>query len=256
MPQAPHVSVCIRAYSRARDVEAAIASALAQTYTDLEVIVYDDSGGLRHVVESFGDPRVLYHPNPSPNGPAGNLSRAVGLSQGSLIAILNEDDRWLPGFLAATVDVLDDQPEVAVAFTDDLFEIGQRHVRRALPFAPGRHDRFLRGLLEYSMPASAAVIRRSAWDEGERAVPVSPQLVGDAVVWLRTAAAGRAFYYVDRPLAISGVNAHQVTWSDPGLPTRMIASFDAFRFDDPMAEELRRARVAEFRLARAHVLLL
>src|SRR5947208_3960130 len=102
MPQPRHVAVCIRASSRARDLEAAIASALAQTYTDLEVIVSDDSGGLRHVVESFSDPRVRYHPNPSPNGPAGNLSRAVTLSAGSLIAILNEDDRWLPGFLAAT----------------------------------------------------------------------------------------------------------------------------------------------------------
>ena len=42
----PHVSVCIRAHSRTDALRSAIASALSQTYTDLEVVVSDDSGRL------------------------------------------------------------------------------------------------------------------------------------------------------------------------------------------------------------------
>ena len=125
-------------------------------------------------------------------------------------------------------------------------------MRRRLPFAAGRHDRFLPELLEHSLPASGVVMRRAVWEEGERVTPVSPSMVGDAVVWLRSAAADWPFYYVDEPLAVSRVHGDQISWSDARLPSLLFATYDAFRFDEPRAEQLRRARVAEFLLARAH----
>src|SRR3954452_15338560 len=108
----PHVSVRIRAHTRTDELAAAIASVLDQTYGDFELVVSDDSGGLEHVAAGFGDPRVRYHRNPGPTGPAANLSRAVSLARGRLIAVLNDDDAWLPGFLSATVDILDRHPDV------------------------------------------------------------------------------------------------------------------------------------------------
>ncbi|MEA2440905.1 MAG: hypothetical protein QOH76_2329 [Thermoleophilaceae bacterium] len=256
MPGEPHVSVCIRAHTRAEGLRTAIASVLGQTYGDFEVVVSDDSGRLESVAAGFGDPRVRYHHNTLRPGPAANLVNAVSLARGQLVAILNDDDYWLPGFLAATVDVLDRHPEVGIVFSDDFFEIREQRVRRQLPFAPGRHERFLRELLEHSMPPSASLMRRAVWDEGERAVPVSPQMVGDAVVWLRTASAGWPFHYIAEPLAVCRVHGSQISWSDERLPTLLIAAFSAFRFEDPICEDLRRARVAEFLLARAHVHLL
>ncbi|MEA2440027.1 MAG: hypothetical protein QOH76_1451 [Thermoleophilaceae bacterium] len=257
MPGDPHVSVCIRAHTRTDELAAAIASVLDQTYGDFEVVVSDDSGRLEHVAAAFGDPRVRYHRNPDPAGPAANLSRAVSLARGRLIAILNDDDSWLPGFLSATVDVLDRHPDLGIVFTEDFLQVGDRRVRSRLPFAPGRHNRFLRDLLEYLLlPASSKVMRRAVWDDGERAIPVSPQVVADPFVALRAASASWPFYYLDEPLAISRIHAQQVSWSDSHLPTRLVATYDAFRFDDPVCEELRRARVAESLLARAHVLVL
>src|SRR4051812_2860828 len=123
----PEVSVCIRGW-RAEPIEAAIASVLAQTYGDFEVVVSDDSGDLQVVAGGFGDARVRYSRNPSPAGPAMNLSRVVGLARGRLIAILNDDDRWLPGFLATTVGVLAGNPGVGLVFTDDFFEVGGRRL--------------------------------------------------------------------------------------------------------------------------------
>jgi glycosyltransferase involved in cell wall biosynthesis len=249
----PHVSVCIRAHTRADGLRSAIGSVLGQTYGDFEVVVSDDSGRLESVAAGFGDPRVRYHRNARPAGPAANLVNSVSLARGRLVAILNDDDYWLPGFLAATVDVLDRHPDVGIVFSDDFLEIRERRVRRRLPFAPGRHQPFLRQLLEHSMPPSAAVMRRAVWDDGERAIPVSPRMVADAVVWLRSASAGWPFYYIDEPLAVSRVHSRQISWSDEGLPTLLIAAYNAFRFEDPICEDLRRARVAEFLLARANV---
>ena len=253
MPSEPHVSVCIRAHTRAEGLRSAIASVLTQTYGDFELVVSDDSGSLEGVVTGFGDPRVRYHRNTAPAGPAANLANAVSLARGRLIAILNDDDYWLAGFLAAAVDAFDTEPDVGLVFSDDFFEIGDRRVRRRLPFAPGRHDSFLRPLLEHSMPPSAAVMRRAVWEEGERAVPLSPRMVGDAVVWLRSASAGWPFYYIAEPLAVCRVHVGQISWSEERLPSLLIAAYDEFRFDDPDCEDLRRARVAEFLVARARV---
>jgi glycosyltransferase involved in cell wall biosynthesis len=248
----PAVSACIRAHGRPDALAATIESVLAQSYQDFEVVVSDDSGGLEAVTESFRDSRVRYRLNPAPAGPAANLKHAVDYSRGRFIAILNDDDLWLPRFLARTVAVLESDPDIGIVFTNDFFEVGTTRTRRDLPHAPGRHERFLAALLEHGMPASATLMRRAVWDEGERATPLTPQMVGDAAVWLRSAQAGWPFYYLDEPLAVFRVHRGQVSWNEHGLPARMIATHAAFRFDDPVCESLRRARLAEVLLARAH----
>jgi glycosyltransferase involved in cell wall biosynthesis len=248
----PRVSVCIRAHGRPARLAATIASVLEQSYSDFEVVVSDDSGEAAGVAAGFGDARLRYFRKPAPAGAAENLVHAVENSRGRLIAILNDDDLWLPGFLAKTVAVLDAHPDVGIVFTDDYFEVGTKRVRRDLPFRPGRHERFLRQLLEHSMPASATVMRRAVWDDGQRRLPITAQMVGDATAWYRAAEAGWPFYYLHEPLAVSRLHPSQLSWTEEGLPSRMIATHAAFRFDDPACERLRRARLGEFLLARAH----
>jgi hypothetical protein len=229
---------------------------LAQTYHDFEVVVSDDSGGtLAPVVEGFGDERLRHHANATRLGPASNLVAAVGHSRGRLIAILNDDDMWLSRFLEMTVGVLEAHPEVVLVFTDDWLEVGGQRLRRALPFAPGRIEEPLRAVLEHGMPASAALMRRELWDEGERTLPITAGMVGDATAWLRAAEAGRPFWYLAEPLGVLTLHRQQVSWSEAGLPSRMIATHEAFRFVDADCEALRRARLAEFLLARANALL-
>jgi glycosyltransferase involved in cell wall biosynthesis len=245
--------VLIRAYDRPAGLAGAIDSVLAQTYGDFEIVVSDDSGRMGPIAGSFRDARVRYHPNPDPDGPAANLRRAVSLARGRLLAILNDDDSWEPSFLSTVVSMFDADPGLGVVFTDDFFEIAGRRVRRRLAYAPGRHDAFLRPLLEHSMPASAAVATRAVWEEGERTVPLRGDMIGDVTVWLRAAAAGHPFHYVSEPLAVSRLSREQLSWSDDSLPARAIASLTAFRFEDPLCEQLRRARLAEAFLARANV---
>ena len=251
-PARPVVSVLIRAYRRPASLATAIESVLAQTYRPFEIVVSDDSGELAPVCARFGDQRVRHESNPAPSGPAANLRRAVGLARGSLLAILNDDDQWTPRFLETAVRQLDLDPGVGVVFTDYWSDIGGRRVRHRFPHAPGRHDSFLRHILEHSIPVSANVMRRDVWDDGERRVPLRDEMVGDDTTWLRAASSGCAFHYVPEPLAVMRVHAEQLSWSEQGLPARNIATLGAFRFEDPVCERLRRARVAENHLARAH----
>jgi glycosyltransferase involved in cell wall biosynthesis len=251
-PDGPAVSVLIRAYRRPAALARAIESVLAQTYRDFEIVVSDDTGELGPVCASFADPRLRHEPNPGPTGPAANLRRAAALARGSLLAILNDDDHWNPRFLATLVRELDRDPGAGIAFSDYWSDIGGRRVPHRFPCAPGRHDSFLRNVLEHSIPVSANLMRREVWEDGERRLPLRDGMVGDDTTWLRAASCGWAFIYVPEPLAVMRVHAGQLSWSERGLPARNLATLGAFRFEDPVCERLRRARVAENHLARAH----
>ena len=246
----PAVSVCVRAYARPDDLRAAIRSVLAQTFGDFELIVSDDSAGLESVCLESGDPRVSYHRNPGPRGPVGNLRHAVGLARGGIIAVLDEDDTWLPAFLTTTVGRLRADARTGVVFTDCFLDVGGRRTRRRLALPTGPQDRFAARVLDHSIPPSTAILRREVWDDGERALPLEPGMVADWTVWLRAADAGWRFDYVDEPLAVYRLHPGQMSWNEALLPTRQIATLQAFRFEDPAAERLRRARLAEAHLKR------
>ena len=247
----PAVSVLLRAWNRPAGLRTAIESALTQTHTDLEVVVSDDSGALEAVATGFGDPRVKYYANPAPAGPAANLRRAASLARGRFFAILCDDDRWLESFLESTVAILKRDPAVGVVFTDHFLEVGGLSIRHGFPYAPGRHDRLLTEILEHSIPASANLMRREVWEDGECAVPLRDNMIGDNTTWLRAASGGHPFYYLPESLAVTRIHPGQVSWSEDGLSGRLIATLNAFRFHDPLAEDLRRARLSEALFARA-----
>jgi GT2 family glycosyltransferase len=255
MSATPAVSVCIRAFRRPEGLRAAIESVLCQTYQDFELIVSDDSGDMESTTHSFGDPRVRYVRNPAPAGHVANIVTSFGLARGRMLALLDDDDRWLPGFLEATVAALDGDPTAGIAFTDMYLEAGERRMRRRAAVSAGRHHSFLRQVLEdCPVVPSAALMRREVWEAGERDYPLDPSAVGDLTMWIRAALAGWPFHYVDEPLAVYRLHRAQLSWR-PEIASRPIRVYERFSFDDPECERLRRARLAEARLAYAGLLL-
>jgi hypothetical protein len=251
----PAVSVCIRASDRPPHLlRDAIGSVLAQGFDDLELVVSDDSGRMGPVALAFGDPRVRYEPNPRPEGSLANMRRALNLARAPLIALLDDDDLWLPGFLAAALDAFAREAGAGIVFTDHLLDVGGHRIPRRAPLAPGRHDRFLCPLLEHwPVTLSSSVMRRELWEQAERDHPLRNGTIGDITIWLAAASAGWPFVYVDEPLAVWRQHAAQMTWSRD-LPRKNIATFERFSFaDDPAAERLRLARLAEARAAEAGV---
>ena len=251
-PSAPLVSVCIRAFDRPDTLHEAIASVLAQTFRDFELVVSDDSGRLEPVVLGFADARVRYHRNPRPAGSVANIRTALGLARGSLLALLDDDDQWLPGFLATVVDRFERDPGAGIVFTNRFLDVAGRRVPLAPVFAEGGHSDLLATILAHPLPTPCTTVqRREVWLQGERDCPLVDGVVGDQTMWLRAAAHGWRFHYVDEPLAVYRLHRGQMTWSDPGLAARSVATFERFSFEGP-SERLRRARLAEARLAQAN----
>lgn len=119
MARLPLVSVIIPSYNHVHFVAQAVESVLDQDFRDLELIVVDDGStdGTPNRVAEFKDPRLrlvrlpqnrLCHPR--------NL--ALSMAQGSYVAFQNSDDVWLPGKLRRQVELLDQESDVLVCFTD------------------------------------------------------------------------------------------------------------------------------------------
>lgn len=108
----PRVSVCIPVFNCERFLGQAVASALGQTYTDIEVIVVDnasddDSCG---VAGDYEDHRMRVYRNAENIGAAANWNRAVELASGEFIKILCADDVLEPTCLELQVAALDSAP--------------------------------------------------------------------------------------------------------------------------------------------------
>jgi len=107
----PLVSVILPVYNGEQFLAEAIASALAQDYQPIEVIIVDDGStdGTAGIARSFEGVRYIHQPN---QGPARARNAGMAAALGDFIAFLDADDVMLPRKLTAQVGYLLDHPEV------------------------------------------------------------------------------------------------------------------------------------------------
>jgi glycosyltransferase involved in cell wall biosynthesis len=112
------VSVIIPTYCRAALLEQAIASVRKQDFEDYEIIVVDDGStdDTRDRIREFGDEvRYIYQNN---QGLSAARNKGLSAAKGEYIALLDDDDWWMPGKLRLQVQILDKLPELAGVFTN------------------------------------------------------------------------------------------------------------------------------------------
>jgi glycosyltransferase involved in cell wall biosynthesis len=116
----PHLSVStvVPTYNRAPLLELAVRSALPQCEPGDEIIVVDDGStdDTEAVATSFGPPVVYLR---TPHLGAGAARNAgVRAASGDLVALLDSDDEWMPGKLAAQRAIMAGFPDVLFVFSD------------------------------------------------------------------------------------------------------------------------------------------
>jgi glycosyltransferase involved in cell wall biosynthesis len=91
----PKASVIIPTYNRAAKVRKAIESVLAQTFTDLEVIVVDDgsSDGTGQILAEIYSDRIRYFAQAN-QGVSIARNKGIAEARGKWIAFLDSDDLW------------------------------------------------------------------------------------------------------------------------------------------------------------------
>lgn len=174
---APLVTIVVAAYrSQSDHLHLAIDSALAQTWSTIEVLVCDDSPDdrLRALVQGFGDRRAVYRHNVPALGVAENHWAAFERARGSFLVVLNHDDWIAPEFVERLLAPLRRDPALVLAFCDHWVIDGagrrlgtqtdgnsERWGRAAL--RPGAHRPFVSLVAHQTIPlAMGCLLRRSA----------------------------------------------------------------------------------------------
>ena len=106
--QAPLVSIVLPTYKRAHLLAQAIRSVLAQTHTNLELIIVDDNSpdDTTAVVQSFDDARIRYVKNdPNLKLPRA-LNRGFSLAQGDFLTWTSDDNLYADNAIEKMVEVL------------------------------------------------------------------------------------------------------------------------------------------------------
>jgi succinoglycan biosynthesis protein ExoO len=136
------VSVVIPLYNSAPTLRRAVASALAQTLTDIEVLIVDDGSqdaslSLAHQLAAE-DPRVRVIALPENRGKPHAMNVAIAAARGTWTAVLDADDWYAPERLATLVTA-GETHQVALTADNQLFydAAADCFVRTAFPTATG-----------------------------------------------------------------------------------------------------------------------
>ncbi len=114
------VSVIIPAYNADRFVKEAVASALAQTYKKIEVIVIDDGStdNTRAILQPYLETDKIKYIHQSNKGLAAARNTGIKNSSGEYIALLDADDIFLPLKIEKQIDYFEKHPECDICYCD------------------------------------------------------------------------------------------------------------------------------------------
>ena len=183
---APLVSVIISAYNVAPFIHQAVQSVLAQTVSDLEVIVVDDGSTdeTAEVVRSIQDSRLRLLRTPNCGLPSAQ-NTGIEAARGEFVAFLDGDDFWSPNMLERHLQFHQQRLEADLVFS--LSCVVDEHGRELGVMKPWRGDQwsFAEILIENPIGnGSSVTIRRAALDQ---AGPFDESLRAgnDLDMWLR-----------------------------------------------------------------------
>ncbi len=160
----PTVSVLMTTWNGTGFIAEAIASVLAQTFTDFELIVVDDGStdATPRLLAGIGDPRLRVLRQAVNGGVVAARNIGFLAARGRYVAALDHDDLSRPARLARQVAYLETHPAVALVATEIEIEAGGR--RRAPDHPAGGDPTLMRWLLHVDNPLtwSSVMLRADA----------------------------------------------------------------------------------------------
>lgn len=191
----PRVSVIVPCYNHGQFLDEAVASVLAQTYVDYEIVIVNDGSTEEETVtllQNYHQPktRVIHTSN---QGLAAARNKGIEESSGVYILPLDADDRICPTYMEKAVSVLDEKDDVGIVYCEAMF-FGEKTGKWELP----RYE-FSQFLLTNLIFASA-FFRKSDW---AKTGGYNPNMIygwEDYDFWLSLIELGREVYQIPEVL--------------------------------------------------------
>lgn len=116
------VSIVTPYYNGGRFIEKAVESLISQTYSDIEILIVNDASPdnpfelLENLKKKDARIRILHHSENK--GIAAARNTAIRNATGSYIALLDQDDIWLPDKLQVQMEFFKSKPDVGLVFSN------------------------------------------------------------------------------------------------------------------------------------------
>lgn len=168
----PWLTAIVPVHEGAAHLRATLAAAAAERPEGVEFLLYDsgdDDGACQRIAAEFADRLDLHYvATPECKPWTAKTNRGVAEARAPYIAMLHQDDLWLPGHLAALRAAIARAPGAAMSIASSQFvdDRGRNIGRWRLPFRAGLH----RGaaitetlIVQNTIAIPSPVIRRDAW---------------------------------------------------------------------------------------------
>lgn len=255
----PKVSVCMPASRNTPWFQQALFSVLAQSLSDIEILITDDSGGdLADVIDGLGDSRVRYFPNPTRLGFAGNHCRCLDMATGEYVALLHDDDAWEADYLSMAAAVLDRNPEVGLVLCGAMeidahnLPLGVRPARMEPGIQGDALGLFLAPDFMLMLP-SLALFRRAAMETNRR--PWPDVNAADVTLFVDVARSNWKVFYLEKPLVRYRIHDQQISTDDFAHRNALVTVWSGYRFPEERFEIQRKERLSKSLIGRAGSLL-
>lgn len=181
MTREPLVSVVINCYNGEEYLSQALESVLAQTYTNWEIIFWDNQSTDKsaEIFNSYTDPRFVYCYAPKHTWLYEARNYAVEKTQGEFIAFLDVDDLWLPDKLASQMPLFSDINIGLVA--GDYYEHYEHSgTRQLFTIDVPSHNKIIESLLQGNYIGMFTImVRASALKQLNPPFDASYHIIGD-----------------------------------------------------------------------------
>jgi glycosyltransferase involved in cell wall biosynthesis len=199
MSEGPLVSVIIPVFNAQAYIDAALRSAISQTYSRVEILVADDGSNdrTRERVAAFGGGvAIRWIDAPTRGGrPSVPRNRGLAAARGELVAFLDADDLWTPRKLEDQVRAMVEHPDLVLvysvlrAFGDGIMFGGSGYGLRPWPLRAAVDADVLE--MANTIPCSSVLVRRSVVAElGGFDEDPDLNAVEDFDLWLRVSRRG------------------------------------------------------------------
>lgn len=162
----PVVSIIMNCLDCAKDLPQALASIAAQTFTDWEIIFWDNGStdDSATIAKAFGPKlRYFFGETTVPLGQARNL--AIAQARGEFIAFLDCDDLWKKEKLQKQLELFKINPRVGLVCTDTEIYDGKHVLGKVFRSShPARGNAFSQLMQRQWISMSSAMARRAALD--------------------------------------------------------------------------------------------
>jgi glycosyltransferase involved in cell wall biosynthesis len=208
MDRKPKVSVILTSYNHEKYLAEALQSVLDQTFTDFELLIFDDGSQDRsqEILRSFRDPRIRLFLHEENRGPTICLKEVMAETVGQYVAIHHSDDAWLPEKLAKQVEFLESNEGYAACFTQVRFmdeesrdyELPENHLYRSRFKTKNRtreewlHEFFFGG---NCLCHPSLLIRREMYDECGLFSSDGIAQLPDFLMWVRLCLKANLYVY-------------------------------------------------------------